>query len=411
MSAGTPGGRQQQGTLLELVRAAESGPRSLDSVRERIKRTHRLSSGYLGIGFLVMALLLVVRGVVSFLWSLDAQSATWLTGAAWALVITALAGGVVVAVSRHGELRPLDFAVVSAVDVVALGLEFADYALPSPAASYYPSVCVGVGATVLALLAYQPLSRSSAAIALLIGLSALGLAGQALIGHGGTGIGGLGIGVGNALLAIAPVAVCASMLTALDRHVHRKLDRTVADSVIDGPSTAAGSLAASQLSEVDAVVERLLGELVEGTAALDDESAERARVLGDELRAALARSHDETWLRIAVRESALLSEAVDLDDPHGLAAALPPPDRSRLLSVLWLLTAQTAAARTPVRLVLSRAPAAPLALALSASGVRPRDLDAAVWGLLSELGDYRVSVEGSTTHVRLRRPAERRSTA
>ncbi|WP_146079729.1 hypothetical protein [Rathayibacter sp. AY2B7] len=63
---------------------------------------------------------------------------------------------------------------------------------------------------------------------------------------------------------------------------------------------------------MDARIEELL-ERVRTPGLLDEELGERARVLGDELRVALARSHDRTWLRIAVEESALLSFAIAVD--------------------------------------------------------------------------------------------------
>ncbi|MBF4461365.1 MULTISPECIES: hypothetical protein [unclassified Rathayibacter] len=385
-----------EGTLLELVRAAESGPRTLGSVRERIRRTHRLSASYLGLGFITMATLLIVRGVVSYLWALDERSATWWSGVAWLLVIGALACAVVVALARHGELPRAAFVAVLAVDVLALGLEFADYALPEPSAVYYPSVCVGVGATVLAVLSYQPLSRSFAALGLLVGLSALGLLGHTLLGGSSAAL-----AVSNVLLAVAPTAVCAALLTTLDRHVHRKLDRTLAESVVDGPSVRPGSLAASELSHVDARVEELLEQVTRRSprAALDERLGERARVLGDELREALARSHDETWLRIAVAESAVLSTAVSVSDPEGRAARLLPPDRSRLLSVLWLLTAPTT--RPSIELALTGGADGALSIGVTAVGLRARDLDPAVWGILSELGEHRVGAEGHSTTVRL----------
>ncbi|QHC59993.1 hypothetical protein [Rathayibacter sp. VKM Ac-2760] len=394
--------RSGEGTLVELVRAAGQGPRTLDSVRQRITRTHRLTASYLSVGFIAITVSLVVRGLASFLWALNDRSATWLSGLSWVLVLAALAVGVLTAVSRHGELPGSVLAGVLAVDTAALLLEFADYALPAPAPLYYPTVCIGVGATVLALLGFQPLSRSTLAIALLVGLSVLGMLAQALLADAGSSI-----AVGNVLLATTPVAVYAALLTALDRHVHRGLDRTLADSVIDGPGTGPGSLAASELARVDAEIAELLEEVVrrdaEGAAPLDAALGERARTLGDELRAVLAARHDHTWLRIAVEESALLSEAVVVRDPQGIAAELAPPDRSRLLSVLWLLTAQERAGRPAVELALARGsgPADPMRLILGAPGLRPRDVDPAVWGILGEIGVHRVSAESPGTTIEL----------
>ncbi|PPG49078.1 hypothetical protein C5C27_17390, partial [Rathayibacter sp. AY2B7] len=198
----------EDGTLLELVRAADRSPGALWSIRERLTRPNRLSGSYLGLGFLTMAVMLDIRGLISYLWSLDARSATWVSGLSWLLVIVASAAGAAIALRRHGELPRWAFAGVLGVDVIALLLEFADHALPTPAPMYYPSVCVGVGAGVIALITFQPLSRSFLALVVLVALAALGLVGQALLGDGGAAL-----AVGNVLLATAPAAVCVVVLT------------------------------------------------------------------------------------------------------------------------------------------------------------------------------------------------------
>ena len=398
MTAPARTGRSGEGTLVELVRAAGQGPRTLDSVRQRITRTNRLTASYLAVGFLAITAALVVRGLASFLWALNDRSATWLSGLSWAMVLAALAVGVVVVVTRHGDLPRGVFTGVLVVDAAAMVLEFADYALPAPAPLYYPTVCIGVGATVVALLGFQPPSRSTTAISVLVGLGLLGLLGHAVLTGEGSSI-----AVGNVLLATTPVGVYAALLSALQRHVHRGLDRTVAESVVDGPGSGPGGLAASELARVDAEIAELLEEVVDRDSVPDAELAERARVLGDRLREVLARSHDRTWLRIAVEESALLSGAVLLRDPRGAAAALAPPDRSRLLSALWLLTTQAGAGRPPIELELepADASAAPMRIVLRAPGLRPRDVDPAVWGILGEIGAHHASPEGAGTTIAL----------
>ncbi|PPF29282.1 MULTISPECIES: hypothetical protein [unclassified Rathayibacter] len=388
------GSRQEEGTLLELVRAADRSPGALWSIRERLTRPNRLSGSYLGLGFLTMAVLLDIRGVISYLWSLDARSATWLSGLSWLLVVAASAVGVSIALRRHGELPRRAFAGVLAVDVAALLLEFADHALPTPAPMYYPSVCVGVGAGVIALITFQPLSRSFLALVVLVGLTALGLVGQALLGDGGAAL-----AVSNVLLAVAPAAVCVVVLTSLDQYVRRTLDRSLADGTVHA--------ADDEFSQVDARIEELL-ERVRTPVPLDEELGERARVLGDELREALARSHDRTWLRIAVEESALLSSAVAIDDPSGAAALLAPLDRSRLLSVLWLLTAP--AGRTPLAVRLEPGQSGGVELALVAAGIRARDLDRSVWGILSELGEHRTTTDHGATRILVAHRPRRRTT-
>ncbi|PPH52511.1 hypothetical protein [Rathayibacter sp. AY1E1] len=388
------GSRQEEGTLLELVRAADMSPGALWSIRERLTRPNRLSGSYLGLGFLTMAVLLDIRGVISYLWSLDARSATWLSGLSWLLVVAASAVGVSIALRRHGELPRRAFAGVLAVDVAALLLEFADHALPTPAPMYYPSVCVGVGAGVIALITFQPLSRSFLALVVLVGLTALGLVGQALLGDGGAAL-----AVSNVLLAVAPAAVCVVVLTSLDQYVRRTLDRSLADGTVPA--------ADDEFSQVDGRIEELL-ERVRTPVPLDEELGERARVLGDELREALARSHDRTWLRIAVEESALLSSAVAIDDPSGAAALLAPLDRSRLLSVLWLLTAP--AGRTPLAVRLEPGQGGGVELALVAAGIRARDLDRSVWGILTELGEHRTTTDHGATRILVAHRPRRRAT-
>ncbi|PPG19380.1 hypothetical protein C5C74_06540 [Rathayibacter sp. AY1E8] len=384
----------EDGTLLELVRAADRSPGALWSIRERLTRPNRLSGSYLGLGFLTMAVMLDIRGLISYLWSLDARSATWVSGLSWLLVIAASAAGAAIALRRHGELPRWAFAGVLGVDVIALLLEFADHALPTPAPMYYPSVCVGVGAGVIALITFQPLSRSFLALVVLVALAALGLVGQALLGDGGAAL-----AVGNVLLATAPAAVCVVVLTALDQYVRRTLDRSLADSTVHA--------ADDEFSQVDARIEELL-ERVRTPVPLDEELGERARVLGDELREALARSHDRTWLRIAVEESALLSSAVAIDDPSGAAALLAPLDRSRLLSVLWLLTAP--AGRAPLAVRLEPGQGGGVELALVAAGIRTRDLDRSVWGILSELGEYRTTTDHGATRILVAHRPRRRTT-
>lgn len=152
--------------------------------------------------------------------------------------------------------------------MIALLLEFADHALPTPAPMYYPSVCVGVGAGVIALITFQPLSRSFLALVVLVALAALGLVGQALLGDGGAAL-----AVSNVLLAVAPAAVCVVVLTSLDQYVRRTLDRSLADGTVPA--------ADDEFSQVDARIEELL-ERVRTPVSLDEELGERARVLGDE---------------------------------------------------------------------------------------------------------------------------------
>ena len=385
------------GTLLALVRAAEAGPRSLQSVRFRIRRTHQLTASYLGLGFLTVAVLVMVRGVFSYAWALEAGSSGWLTGAAWAVVVLAFAAGAMTALLRRGELPSPVLVLVLVVDAAALALEILDSALPASGGVYYPTVCVGVGATLLGLMPFHPLRRTCTALGLLAAVSA-----ATLLAQSGGVPGGLGIGTTILLLALVPTAFCAVILATVDEHVHHRLDRTISDSTIDGPGTGPGSLAASELSRIDARIEELLERIAQSAAApLDAETGERGRALGDELRSALARSHDRTWLRIAVDESAHLSGAVVLTDPDGLAAHLLPPDRARLLSVLWLLAAPGSAARPGVEAALAAAPTGrgSITISLEVAGRRSRDLDPAVWGILGELGAPRVQSSGAGTRV------------
>ena len=76
------------------------------------------------------------------------------------------------------------------------------------------------------------------------------------------------------------------------------------------------------------------------------------------------------------------------------------------------MTSPAVTARGPVEVDVSGAPAAgePVSLALTVAGVRPRDLDAAVWGILGELGEFRVAVDGPVTRLRLEHTADRRPT-
>ncbi|WP_146079728.1 hypothetical protein [Rathayibacter sp. AY2B7] len=222
-----------------------------------------------------------------------------------------------------------------------------------------------------------------------------GAVGQALLGDGGAAL-----AVGNVLLATAPAAVCVVVLTALDQYVRRTLDRSLADSTVHAAD-------GDEFTQVDARIEELL-ERVRTPGLLDEELGERARVLGDELRVALARSHDRTWLRIAVEESALLSSAVAVDDPGGAAALLPPLDRSRLLSVLWLLTVP--AARPSLAVRLEAGAGGEVELTLVAAGIRARDLDRSVWGILSEIGEHRTTTDHGATRIRVAHRPRRRTT-
>ena len=353
----------------------------------------------------------MVRGVFSFSWSWNAGSAGPLTGAAWVVVIAAFVAGAVAALLHRGELGLRAFTAVMIVDAAALALEIADSAPEGSSGVYYPSICVGVGATLLGLMAFHPLSRTYGALGLLVGVSVATLAVQSVTAPGGTGI-----GTTITLLAVAPTVFCAMILSTVDEHVHRKLDRTLTDSMIDAPGTGPGSLAASELASIDGRVEELLARISAAASGdLDERTGEEGRLLGDELRGALARSHDRTWLRIAVDESAHLSGAVLLDDPDGLAASLLPPDRARLLSVLWLLTEPSAPSRPGVEAVFREVRSAGerphpslLAIGVTALGTRPRELDSAVWGILGELGAYRVEHGAVGTAVRLEHSIEQR---
>ncbi|PPG51488.1 hypothetical protein C5C27_16535 [Rathayibacter sp. AY2B7] len=79
-----------------------------------------------------------------------------------------------------------------------------------------------------------------------------------------------------------------------------------------------------------------------------------------------------------------------------------------MLSVLWLLTVP--AARPSLAVRLEAGAGGEVELTLVAAGIRARDLDRSVWGILSEIGEHRTTTDHGATRIRVAHRPRRRTT-
>ncbi|SDZ08205.1 hypothetical protein [Herbiconiux ginsengi] len=398
--ARTPDG----GVLTQLVRARRIGPRAVDAVRQDIERDSRLGLGYLGIGAVIVGVMLLIRGLVSFAWTWTANDWRLLTVVAWLIVIGAFAVAVLMARRSRGVLAPWAFRSLLAVDAVALGLDYTALLLADDPANYV-TIGIGVGATLLACVTFRPLGSILTSTIALTAISLAFLAWQSV-----TDPENAAFGFAQLVLTVMPAFAGIVIVRSFGQLVQRELDRTVIESTIDAPRFGLGLLASSELARLDLAAEELLQDVATGRVdlPLDRDLASTASSLATDLRRTLVAGRRETWLHHAITESEYLAPAVTLSDPGGLAGYLEPVQRDGLLSAIWLIVDESGRSNPTIDLsvddqgVPSRSTADDrmgLPIVMSVGGIPRRRIDPAVWSALSRVGQYSVDARAGRLRV------------
>ncbi|NQX34180.1 hypothetical protein [Herbiconiux sp. VKM Ac-2851] len=379
------------GSLAQLVAGMRGGPEARGRLRARIRRDRNLSAGYLGLGFNLFAVLLLIRGLASLGWSWGEGEWRWLSLVAWALLIVTFAASFLAARLRGGILPARLSLLVIGSGFAAMLLDLGAFLLDG-GRGVYPTATIGFGACLIACLPRQPLRWSVVGTVV---LTATGT-GTVLVGWANDPQ-SLSTGVTGVLLGLAPVLAGVSMIQAADRYLGRTIDQAVTGSLVTAPALGHGVLAASELRRLDGDAERLLAGVAALPAggAIDAETAASAAQLGDGLRLALLADHEQTWLQLAVSESEHLGDVVRIVDPSLLAARLGAEQRQLVLALVWLLvaTAPPSAPALDLTLVPSRPGAgAPPAIAFALAGTHRRAIDPAVWPLFTRLGRHTIDL-------------------
>jgi hypothetical protein len=392
------------GVLTQLVRARRIGPRAVDAVRQDIERDSRLGIGYLGIGAVIVGIMMLIRGLVSFAWTWAANDWWVLSLVAWLIVIGAFAAAVLMARRSRGVLAPWAFRSLLAVDAVALGLDATALLLSDDPANYL-TLGIGVGATLLACVTFRPLSSILLSTVALTVISLAFLLWQAV-----TDPPSAAFGFAQLVLTVMPAFAGIVIVRSFGQLVQRELDRTVIESTIDAPRFGLGILASTELARLDLAAEELLQDVATGRVdlPLDRELASTASSLATDLRRTLVAGRRETWLHHAITESEYLAPAVTLSDPGGLAGYLEPVQRDGLLSAIWLIVDESGRSNPTIDLVVdghgvpSRSTADDrmgLPIVMSVGGIPRRRIDPAVWSALSRVGQYSVDARAGRLRV------------
>ncbi|GGF25977.1 hypothetical protein [Subtercola lobariae] len=381
------------GLLTRLVRARTLGPEALEALRKDMASDSRIGIGYLGVGAIVAAVILSVRGLAIFIFDWGLYPNPWLTLIAWIVVAIALTGAVLIA-NAHGSHLPTPAFIVMLVllgaavilDVVSAG----GFATAVPEVT----VIVGAGAALLALVAYRPLNQLLLATlvlaAFLLAVTIAGVSSQPP---------GTRPQIEVIVAAIAPTLIGILIVRSFSRFIDRELDRTLVESTLSSPRFGVGIQGADELVRLDQSAEELLSDVASGRVSLplNKQQASAASALASELRLRLVAGRRQTWLQHAIDDSEVLSPTVTLLDPAGLAGYLEPDQREGLLSAVWLIAA--AATRQQPRLIITVGPqsdpspgAQPDRIAfpidISVEGIPRRRVDVTIWGALDRVGPH-----------------------
>ncbi|RFA13571.1 hypothetical protein B7R22_13000 [Subtercola boreus] len=386
-------------TLSQLIAATSGGPAAISRLRARIRQDRNVSAGYLGLGFVVLGGLLMVRGLVSLGWSWSGGPFRWLTLLAWGLLIVLFIGAVLAA-KRNGGIIPGRLSrLLTGTGVLCIAVDLAAFTIDGGRTALYPTTMIGFGACLLACLPLQPLRRSVVGAVCL----AVGGGGALVVGYL-FNPSSLSAGVTGLLLGLTPVVAGISMIGASDRYLGRKIDRAVTESLVTASAVGHGMGSVSELRRLDSAAETLLASVSRLPAdhPIDADTAAKAELLGDDLRLALLSDHEQTWLQIAVTESERLSRSVTIDDPGLLAATLEPGRRRNLLALTWLCAATATAPVLELAFAGSAgAGVAPLTVVFALTDTRRRGIDPAVWPLFDRLGRYTIKVGADRALVRV----------
>ncbi|GAA0996431.1 hypothetical protein [Subtercola frigoramans] len=400
------GDEATSGLLTRLVRARTLGPDAIDALRKDVASDSRIGIGYLGIGAIVAAVILSVRGLAIFILSWGAYDNPWLTLVAWILTAGALVTAVVVANSRGSYLPTPVFALVLALLGVAVIIDVVS-ANGFTSGTPEVTVIVGSGATLLALVAYRPLNQLILATLVLAGFLFI----VTIVGVG-TGPEGTKPQIEVIVAALAPTLIAILIVKSFSRFIDRELDRTLVEATISSPHFAIGILGSDELARLDMTAEELLSDVASGriTLPLNAQQAAAASSLASELRLRLVAGRRQTWLQHAIDDSEVLSPTVDLYDQTGLAGFLSQEQREGLLSAIWLIAAAPSRQRTEISITIgpqqdddasNKLDQILFPLEIDVTGIPRSRIDVTIWGALDRVGSHVETVRHGSLNIRI----------
>ncbi|MEA9985225.1 hypothetical protein [Subtercola sp. RTI3] len=381
------------GLLTRLVRARTLGPEALEALRNDVASDSRIGIGYLGIGAIVAATILSVRGLAIFIINWNAYDSPWLTLAAWIVVALTMTGACLLASSRGSRLPTPAFVAVLGLLAAAVVADLISSDGFSPSTPEV-TVIVGAGATLLALVAYRPLNQLILATLLLAAfLLAVAISGISQLPDTARPQ------IEVIVAAIAPTLIGILIVKAFSRFIERELDRTLISSTISSPHFAVGILGSDELARLDQRAEELLSDVATGRLSLplNAEQSAAAATLANDLRLQLVAGRRQTWLQHAIDDSDVLRPTVALFDSTGLAGYLEPEQREGLLSAVWLMAASAARLAPAITITVGPQAAPPLPsssatmafpIDIAIDGIARRRIDTTIWGALDRVGQH-----------------------
>ncbi|PPF83357.1 hypothetical protein C5B96_08300 [Subtercola sp. Z020] len=403
---GTDAEEQGTGLLTRLVRARTLGPEALESLRKDVASDSRIGIGYLGIGAIVAAVLLSIRGIAIFVLNWNAYVNPWLTLIAWLMIAVAMAGACIVGNSRGSHVPTPVYSVVLVLVAGAVILDLVSshgFTPPNPEVT----VIVGAGATLLSLVAFRPLNQLIlATVVLTVFLFVVTIVGAS------ADAGATRPQIEVIVAALAPTLIAILIVKSFSRFIDRELDRTLVESTISSPRFAVGILGSDELARLDRRAEELLSDVASGRIPLplDTEQSAAAAALASDLRRRLIAGRRQTWLQHAIDDSEVLRPTVTLDDPAGLAGYLEPEQREGLLTAIWLIAASASRQQPVIAITVGdvvdpdqggRTDMMVFPMEISIQGIPRRRIDVTIWGALDQVGQHSESGRHGSIEIRI----------
>ncbi len=376
------------------------------ALRQMSAGTATLGTGYLGIGFGLVAGLAGVFGLALFALHFDSYPDPIPVSIGWVLYcLTLLAVGLTVV--QLGEKMPgwLYIVFAGALSVV-IALDFISI---WPLGNIGEFASASIAATVALLMAVHLRPGWEIATVLLLFAAAF------VVSIFATTV----ITSNTApaqMLAMAEVILPASIslwfLVQFRRLIQLQLDRVLVQSTVSAPRMAVGMLASEELARLDLAAEELFDSIASGRTKLplEPKTASAAASLATELRLHLIEGRRETWLYHAISESELLGRSVTLSDPGSLAGLMNPEERDGLLSAVWLLLLDAPREKPTMRLTLGPAESNHLGanpesvivpIEVSTTGHSANKVDPAIWAAIAKVGSFTSQNEGGNLNVRI----------
>ena len=385
--------------------------READATRRVIRAATPLRSslgiGFIGVGAVIVAGLLVVCGLIWMVAQWNDYPDPLIALAAWIVLVVVGVATVFASRSIVGELPPWMFALFLLGLAVTIALDFsAIWPLNDIGQSATASVAAG-GALLVVVVVRRAtdILASAAAIGLVF---AVGIVLNSTISTDT-----IASQVTTLALAVAPAIIGVVLVRGFRRLVQVELDRVLVQSTVSAPRFAVGMMASEELARLDLAAEELLDSVSTGRTKLplDPKTASVAASLATELRLHLIEGRRETWLYHAITESDLLGKVVTLIDKGSLAGLLDPQQRDGLLSSVWLLISDSAKSATrmvqiavgpvteSVETGYGRKITIPIILTIT--GMGRTKVDPATWEALRKIGQYSDSTQNSSLQVQI----------